>query len=533
MTVIFRLLAAFMIGVGLVSCGGPAAPGDGAGGSGPEGVIVGTLADAGGAPLVGAQVSLALAVPVSAARVGEAGVTASGAAVTMTNSRGEFAFDVAQEGMYVLTNLGDTTGALARVVVTRGADGRLSTEGSVAMTALELGAVTGKVADKGAGVMVFLSGTSFLALTAADGSFVIGRVPAGSYEAVAGIAGAVGAAVPVTVTAGAAVALSEDLRLGPVVTGVTPEGLEPIEWELPAWALVSPSEFVIHGSGFGERQGLSRLTYLGFEVPVVAIRSWADDEIVVDTYGLGDPFEVSYKRAYEVEDLRFTLATIAGEAVTPVSAAYGIGADVHGSGVPVPVSFSFGVWPDLLVQGVQVAVAVQNGVAQDSEGGPIAQVASGDARYWEWDAPPAFYVEPVGLLPTIVNLDPTLDPAVARGEPYRLMVRRGMFDMDDDTFVVGPNELSGRLLASDGDTPMPDDGRFSLRVHLNTGWGCHYTADLLVELPLTVEADGTWGATVTVPEGYSGGVLCVGAFYDGVMFDARELDDAEYGGWDT
>lgn len=531
MSVTFRLLAVFIIGVALVSCGGPAAPDDGGGGSGPDGVIVGTLADAGGAPLVGAQVSLTLAAPVSAARVGEAGVTVSGAAVTTTNARGEFAFDVDLEGTYVLTNLGDTTGALARVAVTRGIDGRLASEGSVAMTALELGAVTGKVAGMGAGVMAFLSGTSFLALTAADGSFVIGRVPAGSYEAVSAIAGAVGAPVPVTVTAGAAVALSEDLRLGPVVTGVTPEGLEPIEWELPAWALVAPAEFVIRGSGFGERQGLSRLTYLGFEVPVVAIRSWADDEIVVDTVGLGDPFGVAWERAYGVEDLRFTLATVAGEAVTPVTAAYGIGASVHDSGgMPIAVVFSFGVWPDLLVQGVQVAVAVRNGAAQDAAGAPIAQVTSGDVRDWEWEAPPAFYVQPVGLLPTIVDLDPTLDPAVTRGDPYRLVVRRGVFEMDDDTFVVGLNELSGRLLASDGATPMPDDGRFSLRVHLNTGWGCHYTADMLVEVPLALGADGSWGTTVTVQEGYSGGVLCVGAFYDGVMFDARELDEEEF--WD-
>src|SRR5690606_41431052 len=89
---------------------------------------------------------------------------------------------------YTLCTRPDTTVALARATVTRGADGRL-TAAAGQLRSAELGAVTGTVAGQGAGVMVYLAGTSFLALTDAEGDFAITRVPAGDYQAVARLNG--------------------------------------------------------------------------------------------------------------------------------------------------------------------------------------------------------------------------------------------------------------------------------------------------------------------------------------------------------
>lgn len=529
MVAVFRLLVALVIGVGLVSCGGPAGPDDGGSGSAPEGIIMGTLLDAGGTPLAGEQVTVTPSTPISVASIGAQGVTTSSAAVTTTNARGEFAFDVDQEGTYVLTNLGDTTGALARVAVTRGADGRLASAGDVAMTALELGAVTGRVAGRGSGVMVFLSGTSFLALTAADGSFVIGRVPVGSYEAVAGIAGAVGAAVPVTVTAGAAVALSEDLRLGPVVTGVSPEGFVPYVIEWPgSGAILEPSAFVIRGSGFGERQGLSRLVYAGEEVPVLAIDSWSETEIVVAVERWTS--SAGWDNVGAIEEFRFTVTTVAGEAITPVTGSYWLEVGAHETGWPpelstlTPVLVELRTYLGYRVFGARVGVSVVNGGAEDTAGTAISEFVTGPP-FDAGDLVPSFYVRPLSWLPVIATLDPTVDPAVTAGAPERFLIRGGVVELDDDTYVAGPNSLSGRVLAADGVTAMPDDGDFTVRVYTPlAGWyGCGFVGDLLASEPLALGGDGSWSIGVDVSAGLLDDGLCVAILYGGVELESREL----------
>jgi hypothetical protein len=414
--------------------------------------------------------------------------------------------------------------------LTTGADGRLASAGDVTMTALELGAVTGRVASRGGGVLVFLSGTSFLALTAADGSFVIGRVPVGNYEAVAGIAGAVGSAVPVTVTAGAAVALSEDLRLGPVVTGVSPTGFVPsvIEWP-GSGAIVEPSVFVIRGSGFGEQQGLSRLLYAGEVVPVQAIDSWSETEIVIAV----DRWLATGWIGRTIDEFRFTVTTVAGEAITPVTGSYRLGTSAYGIvEPPEPTTLSrlfviMKTYQGDRVVGARVGVSVLNGVAEDAEGTAISEFLTRDPWIGSEAEATSLFVRPLGWLPVIATLDPTVDPAVTAGAPERFLIRGGALELDDDTFVVGANTLAGRVLAADWVTPMPDDGAFSARVYVpNLPFGyfnCKFVEELLVTEPLTLAGDGSWSIAVDVPAGSPDDGLCVAILYDGVEFESREL----------
>jgi hypothetical protein len=420
----------FFVVVFLGSCGAPTPPAGG--GTPPDAVIVGTLADASGTPLVGQQVTLTPAVAPSVSSASIDAIAASAAAIATTDGRGAFGFDVAEPGTFVLANVGDTTGAMARVTVQRGSDGQLTSSGSVGMTALELGAVTGRVVDRGAGVLVFLSGTSFVAMTGSDGTFAISRVPAGSYEAVASVAGAIGAPVQVTVTSGGVAALATELRVGPVINGVTPAGFVPVELDIElGGVLTSPAEYVLSGSGFGAERGLGRLTYGGCEVPFDAVTRWSDSEIAIDPNravdGDCDP------RFLDADDLRFVVRTLAGSATSPVSGAYSLDVQwwsevedlVEATPASVGVGFRAGFY--ITPAGLTVAVDADNGTVQTMAGTPLSTwTTTGGYEYYN---APSFRVVPSSWLPIVLTLDPTADSRVA-GEPQRFAVRGGSLFMD-------------------------------------------------------------------------------------------------------
>src|SRR5690554_4791269 len=105
MNYLFRSLLV-VVALVLVACQGPGVDGPRVEDpQAPEGVIVGTLTGLTGEPLVGAQVTL------GGGNIGPAGLTIAAVDLVFTNARGEFAFDVSEEGEYSLTSLLDDQGA--------------------------------------------------------------------------------------------------------------------------------------------------------------------------------------------------------------------------------------------------------------------------------------------------------------------------------------------------------------------------------------------------------------------------------------
>jgi len=124
---------------------------------------------------------------------------------------------------------------------------------------------------------------------------------------------------------------------------------------------------------------------------------------------------------------------------------------------------------------------------------------------------PSLYVRATSWLPVIASFDATVDPMVVSGEPERILVRGGQLKVDSETYVVGPNTLSGQVLAADGVTAMPDDGGFSLRI---SAWESE--ADVLFEGPLELASDGSWSVELTVTDELQAEGLLLTVFYDGM-----------------
>lgn len=372
-----------------------------------EGVIVGALTDTSGATMPGQQVSLT-----KASDLTSASLQAQSARVTTTDEHGRFAFDVNAPGHYTLTTLSDTTGALARVTVTRGADGNL-TAGAVELQAAALGAVTGSVAGQGAGVMVYLAGTSFLALTDADGEFAITRVPAGAYQAIASVSGIHSPARSVDVNAGASTAVVGALSLAPSIRSVTPDYLMLFRYPAPG-----DREFSIQGGGFGETQGASKLLHYGIEVPTHVITRWSNEEITVNAFALSRWFrqtiDTDLLKPVDLDRMVFRIETPGGAAASDIAGYYTTGVYLNESVI------RFAVLPFNAdeVPGLPLDVSVVNARLVDADGHPVTS-----PRSTVFDSPDdAYYLEPESNLPIIVTFavdDPRFEsspsaPAVAQ-----------------------------------------------------------------------------------------------------------------------
>ncbi|MCA1789911.1 MAG: hypothetical protein LC667_08630 [Thioalkalivibrio sp.] len=345
-------------------------------------------------------------------------------------------------------------------------------------------------------------------------------MPAGSYEAVANVAGAIGAPVQVTVAAGGLAALVADLRVGPVISGVTPAGFVPVELDMElGGVLTSPPEYVLSGSGFGAERGLGRLTYGGCEVPFEAVTRWSDTEIGIDSSNVSDG---SCEPGFlDADDLRFVVSTLSGSATSPVSGAYSLSVQwwsevedlVEATPASVGVGFQAGFY--FTSAGLTVAVDADNGTVQTMAGTPLTTWTT-TSGYNHYNVP-SFRVVPSSWLPIVLTLDPSADPRVAGG-PQRFALRGGSLVVDNGGYVPGSNTFTGSVLAADGVTPMPDDGVFGLRFF--SGWACAYERELIAQQALDIAPDGTWSASVTLPDEQG---IWVALTYDGVVTTCGDL----------
>lgn len=464
----------------------------------PAGVIFGSLTDTDGAPVANQQVVLS-----KADSLAPTDLTAAAATVNTTDDLGRFAFDVATEGTYTLTSLTDTTGVFAAVTVTRGPDGKLVSD-ELELKAAALGSVSGSVRGHGAGVMVFLTGTSFLALTDDDGEFVISRVPAGSYSVRAGNAGATGGAEAVTVTAGAHTELERSLTLGPVIDSVSPQGLMVMTDEEWAFSIPESEEYVLTGSGFGTSPGLSRLHYGQYELPYYLINSWSDEEIRVSHKRLAQFMNDTYTGVdHELEDFRFRLVALGGESRSDVSLYSLLSVSGSSSGDSPDLKWARAVLTDAYsTQDIEVPVrfSAVNGKLVDEAGEPLSEGLT------ESDPNNAtFFLQQDGALPVVVSVEVT-HALATQPEPLRAIPFGPVVSLDP--YVPGDN-VTGRMVwgwESDAE-PVADDGKFELALPGH--------AD--VRGPVEIDDDGYFTAEISVPadEDYPEFAL----LYDGVVAD--------------
>ncbi len=463
-------------------------------------VIAGILTDGAGSPLAGQQVSVA-AMPATAS-VTTLTAEAQRASVALTDAAGQFKVPVTVEGTYGIGSVGDTTGAFGTVVVERGSDGPLRQTSAVTLSTAPLGAIAGTVDGPGAGVFVFALGTSFSAVTDATGAFSISRVPAGTYQVVAGTPGNVTAPQAVTVVAGEVATIASPIACGPRVTGVDPEG-----FVTPAYSVTSgtlPLVFTISGSGFGSSQGLSVLRYAGVNVDA-AITSWSDTAVQVDSRRLEEAhYDTARARLgldTPADAFRFEVITAAGSSTSlPVGIAAtvlwrGLSESEAANEAQVWVSMET-VW-EYEVPDVTYSVLVTNGTAiSSSDGTAISTVTTApvsDDSYDDYGRPigAVFDVRLDDLLPAVVTLVPSGDPLFTAVEPRSTAVA-GTFEFiaDEATFSDGMLTVTGSLVAWDG-SPMPDDGGFAISLD---PWRPE-----IDDLALAIEPDGSFTATGSVP----------------------------------
>ncbi len=460
------------------------------------GVIVGVLTDAAGEPVVGQQVELN-----RSGNLEPAALESQAVRMSFTDEFGRFAFDVSSPGVYSLLSSDGSIGAFASVAVTQGPDGKLTAE-RLELQALELGGVSGSVVGQGAGVMAYLAGTSFLALTDADGDFLISRVPAGTYSAHATIGTITSAGTSVTVPAGGVVALATGIGLAPVISSVSPEGFYP-DLRGEDGHLPIDLEYRLRGSMFGREQGLSGLQYAGIEVPVAAITAWSDTEIVVNASALDKWLNSTVKNSDpRLRDLpedayAFRVITDAGRAASSPTGIYKLYVYRHHQGYDpelarFPMSGSLVLNEDYH-SGIPIEIEALDGRIVDAEGrllgGPII------SRLPSPELGPDFYVESPTGLPVIVSgtvRSPLFHPAPS--EPELLFAPVVEFD----PYV--PGELvTGSIRAYDGFTLLPTTADFTMGL----------PNDDAPIVPVTVYPDGTFSAPLPVPAGFSGGTVWV------------------------
>lgn len=325
----------------------------------------------------------------------------------------------------------------------------------------ELGAVTGTVAGQGAGVMVYLAGTSFLALTDAEGDFAITRVPAGDYQAVASLNGIHSPPQAVTVKAGEATAVAGALDLAPAITGVTPNNVV----RIPYWGGDGHTAS-IQGRRFGATQGASRLYYYDVEVPQHAITGWSDDEITVDfgelrrwydaldAYGLLVPLD--YDR------MKFRVETLAGSVTSGITGYFISEFDARQVGERYQLLFMIHPLAVEEGAGLPLSVNVTNGHLVDSEGRAVTTPVS--AQYGDWGS--AYFVAPDTDLPLLFTYavdDPRFDTT-----PTKTYSLERVDPIVSSYVYPGPTgEITGDLTRWDAslgsEVPFSDYGDFTFQ----------------------------------------------------------------------
>ncbi|WP_036218360.1 beta-sandwich domain-containing protein, partial [Calidithermus chliarophilus] len=137
-----------------------------------------------------------------------------------------------------------------------------------------VGKITGKVTSSAAplpGVIVYLPGTQYAAISADDGSYVLEGVPPGNYTLKAERSGYVTASGPVSVTAGQAT--NADLDLYPL-----PPPMPPVIGQAPFLA-ARGGTLTLEGAGFGASRGLSQVSVGG--VLASEYLEWGDARVTV------------------------------------------------------------------------------------------------------------------------------------------------------------------------------------------------------------------------------------------------------------
>lgn len=479
----------------------------------PAGVIEGKLLGRSGEPLAGAQVTLRGGVTsLSASSVELAAV-----GLATTNAAGEFAFDVENEGEYNLTALLGNEGAFAWVSVSRGPDGKLSST-PVSLQAAELGGVTGKVARGGPGAWVFLLGTSFLASTDATGSFVISGVPAGTYDLAAGVLGAVGSPVKVTVAAGSVTAVATQLALGPTISGTQPSGITYFDYLY----MREPAELRIFGSGFGSVMGTSVVRYAGTDVTDF-VSSWGDDEIVMHLDLISYPVMQGWA-TLPAADFVMEVATQAGVArsapmghyraeILPSALAY---CELFGSIAGDDIGY---VRPYLANApgplGATFALTVTNATLFD----PVTRQPTNSA-----------VVESSGCAPFgITRRSPTSPPAyvtatISGHEFVAPHLVEGLFwapgvEFDGWNYAVGPNTVTGTFRDLESGLAIEGDAHFSARASATCDWNDQSAPS--VPLAMAVNQDGAFSFELDIAS--EPGCAKVTFYYRAVEVDSHLL----------
>ncbi|MFA5568943.1 MAG: carboxypeptidase regulatory-like domain-containing protein [Trueperaceae bacterium] len=484
----FRVVLLLVALLVLAACTNPEA---GAGPKGPvdlAGVIVGVLSDSSGAAMVGQQVELA-----RSGDLGPAALEAQAARMTVTDELGRFAFDVTAPGIYSVITRDDSTGAFSSATVVQRPDGTLVAD-RLELQALALGAVAGSVAGQGAGVLVYLAGTSFMALTDADGDFVISRVPAGTYQVQANVGAITSLGASVTVAAGGTTSLASAIALAPTISSVTPSGF----YSLGSEYVVNPGvlrglNYQLSGRGFGNERRSSHLLYAGVEVPAHAIVDWSDALIEVDVSALGVWFGGSMTMPPDTseEAFVFRIETDAGSAVSAMTGPYGVYAvresyDTTSARVGIE---GYLMLSGLARAGVPLLVTTVNGLVVDENG----NTKSG-GLYSSVDEP-SFYLESPSGMPVLVSITADAAPFErAFGEPQMF------FDpsLRLDPYVAG-QLVTGSVYEFDDVTPMPDDGHFAIA----------FRGEPASLTPIEIAPDGTFAAALPVPDGFTGGSVLI------------------------
>lgn len=302
-------------------------------GSVPElvGSVGGRVVTADGSPLAGASVTAVTDDGVVPTSLASSSLRTQAIDATRTDAGGWFDLEL-PPGDYLLTVASESEGVMRHV--------RVGDEPTrLDLRAGRLGHVRGTVRlgdqTAHAGIAVFAHGTTRTSETVAGGEFLLTDLPAGSYRLAAADASYVGgpvdvtvepattvAAPPITITARDAVA--ED---PPELASVTPSFL--VWSEVDAMLSGAATTVTLRGSGFGERRGLGRLLYGGYDVQDAVIASWSDDEITVSFHAPGELLGIvssDYRltsaskvgpSVYVPPELqRFEIRTLSGEATS-------------------------------------------------------------------------------------------------------------------------------------------------------------------------------------------------------------------------
>lgn len=462
----------------------------------PTGVITGTLQQPDGTPLANQQLTLARDDAAPSA------LQTAAADIITTNESGAFATDVDEAGQYVLTYRDVRLGIGAGTTITvQERDGTLSSD-PVTMDATPLGAVTGTVSNQGAGVLVYLAGTSYLALTDADGDFAISNVPADTYGIQAAVAGSTGPSRTVTVTSGATAALSQALQLGPTISSVTPDGLLRVT-EAQAYGDEALPDLTIEGTGFGPTQGTSRVLHAGLEVPPYAITKWSDTRISIDGDGFVGTRPDYYAENVDIDRLRFDVVTPGGSATSGISglALSQLYAE-QDFGDPSRFVAVYSVYEPAgaSIDGITLSLRTTNGAALDPDTLAPVDTYTTDYPRGEGSFLPSLTIQPDGRnLPVVLTLEAASGSNLVIPFSDSIAISAGSFEGDVFEIPYAPTTITGTLFSDSAQTiAMPDDGEFAVAFSAYDP-----TTNARVDLgtaPLTIDETGAARANFSAPD---------------------------------